>query len=111
MAKGSRGKAGNEHWAKPAIPARIPDTPENVSRSLLNTPPKKPAEWDYLRKPGRTDGKDGWNCAVGAVRAGGDLAFEGEEALLIRGVVGRRVAPDMSRFGFLELKHMLQGLE
>ena len=59
MAKGSRGKAGKERRAKRGMPARIPDTPENVARALLNAPPKKPAEWNYLRKPGRTDGKDG----------------------------------------------------
>ena len=59
MAKGSRGKAGKRHRAKPAMPKPIPDTPDNVARALLNTPPKKPAEWDYLRKPGPADGKDG----------------------------------------------------
>ena len=60
MAKGSRrGKTVKRHWAKRAMPAGIPDTPENVARALLNAPPKKPAEWDYLRKPGRADGKDG----------------------------------------------------
>ena len=58
MAKGSRGKAGKGRRAKTEMPARIPDTPENVARALLNTPPKKPAEWEHLRKQGRTDGKD-----------------------------------------------------
>ena len=58
MAKGSRGKDSKGRRAKRAMPRQIPDTPENVARALLNTPPKKPAEWDYLRKPGRTDGKD-----------------------------------------------------
>ena len=58
MAKGSRGKAGKGRRTKRAMPAQIPDTPENVARALLNTPPKKPAEWEHLRKPGRTDGKD-----------------------------------------------------
>ena len=56
MAKGSRGQAGKGRRSKLAMPARIPDTPENVARTLLNAPPKKPAEWEYLRKPGRTDG-------------------------------------------------------
>jgi len=59
MAKGSRGQAGKGRRAKRAMPEQIPDTPENVAQALLNTPPKKPAEWDYLRKHGRTDGKDG----------------------------------------------------
>ena len=58
MAKGSRGKPGKGHRAKPAMPRPIPDTPENVARALLSAPPKKPAEWEHLRKPGRTDGKD-----------------------------------------------------
>lgn len=58
MAKGSRGQAGKGRRSKAGMPEQIPDTPENVGRALLNTPPKKPAEWDYLRKPGRADGKD-----------------------------------------------------
>ena len=58
MAKGSRGKAGKGRRSKLAMPKPIPDTPENVARALLNTPPKRPAEWDYLRKPERTNGKD-----------------------------------------------------
>ena len=58
MAKGSRSQAGKGRRAKPAMPARIPDTPDNVARALLGAPPKKPAEWDYLRKPGPADGKD-----------------------------------------------------
>ena len=28
----------------------IPDTPENVARAVLNTPPKKRDEWKYLKK-------------------------------------------------------------
>ena len=59
MGKESRGQAGKGRRAKSALPARIPDTPENVARALLSAPPKKPAEWEYLRKPGWTDGKDG----------------------------------------------------
>ena len=58
MGKESRGKAGKRRRAKPAMPARIPDTPENVARALLSAPPKKPAEWEHLRKPGPADGKD-----------------------------------------------------
>ena len=59
MVKGSRVKAGKGHRAKRSMPARIPDTPENVARALLTTPPKKPAEWDYRRKHWPADGKDG----------------------------------------------------
>ena len=59
MAKGSRGKVGKGSRAKRAMPEQIPDTPENVVRALLSTPPKKPAEWEHLRKPGPADGKDG----------------------------------------------------
>ena len=59
MVKGSRGKAGKGRRAKTEMPARIPDTPENVARALLSAPPKKPAEGDYRRKPGPADGKDG----------------------------------------------------
>ena len=59
MGKESRGQAGKGRRDKPAMPGRIPDTPENAARALLNAPPKKPAEWDYRRKRGRTDGKDG----------------------------------------------------
>lgn len=29
------------------IPKRIPDTPENIARALLTTPPKRAGEWRY----------------------------------------------------------------
>ena len=58
MVKGNRGKAGKGRRAKPALPARILDTPENVARALLSAPPKKPAEWEHLRKPGPADSAD-----------------------------------------------------
>ena len=29
------------------IPEPIPDTPENVAKALLTTPPKKESEWRY----------------------------------------------------------------
>ena len=41
MAKGSRGKAGKGHWAKRAMPARIPDAPENVARAFAERPAEK----------------------------------------------------------------------
>ena len=31
------------------MPAPIPDTPENVARALLTTPPKVEGNWDYLK--------------------------------------------------------------
>ena len=31
------------------MPAPIPDTPENVARALVSTPPKDDGEWDYLK--------------------------------------------------------------
>ena len=31
------------------MPDPIPDTPENVARALLSTPPKGEDEWDYLK--------------------------------------------------------------
>ena len=31
------------------MPAPIPDTPENVARTLLTTPPKDEADRDYLK--------------------------------------------------------------
>ena len=32
------------------MPEQIPDTPESVMRALINTPPKKKSDWDYLKK-------------------------------------------------------------
>ena len=32
------------------LPEAIPDTPENVARALLNTPPKDKADWEFLRE-------------------------------------------------------------
>ncbi len=36
---------------KLVMPDPIPDTPENVARALMRSPPKKEDEWRYL-KPG-----------------------------------------------------------
>ena len=30
------------------MPEPIPDTPENIMKVLVNSPPKKPDEWRYL---------------------------------------------------------------
>ena len=35
--------------AKRAMPDPIPDTPENVMRAIVNTPPKSEDEWRYLQ--------------------------------------------------------------
>lgn len=32
------------------LPEPIPDTPENIARALVNTPPKREDEWDYLKE-------------------------------------------------------------
>ena len=34
---------------KNTMPEPIPDTPENIARALLTTPPKKEGDWDYLK--------------------------------------------------------------
>ena len=31
------------------MPERIPDTPENIARALLGTPPKKEEDWRYIK--------------------------------------------------------------
>ena len=43
-AKRSRGRP-----VEKPMPAPIPDTPENVARALLTTPPKDEDEWNYLK--------------------------------------------------------------
>ena len=32
------------------MPEPIPDTPENVMRAILSTPPKRQDEWKYLKE-------------------------------------------------------------
>ena len=32
------------------MPLPIPDTPENVAKAVLNTPPKKAEEWEYMTR-------------------------------------------------------------
>ena len=32
------------------MPDRIPDTPENVAKAVLNTPPKKREDWDFIKR-------------------------------------------------------------
>lgn len=31
------------------LPEKIPDTPENIAKAILNTPLKKAGEWKYLK--------------------------------------------------------------
>ena len=30
-------------------PEPVPDTPENIARALMETPPKEPHEWKFMR--------------------------------------------------------------
>lgn len=32
------------------MPEQIPDTPENVARAVMNTPPKKADDWRFMKK-------------------------------------------------------------
>ena len=34
------------------IADRIPDTPENIARAILRTPPKKEGDWKYTKGRG-----------------------------------------------------------
>lgn len=43
--KRGRGRPDEKAW-----PDLIPDTPENIMRALLETPPKGEDEWRYLRE-------------------------------------------------------------
>ncbi len=42
---------------KNTMPEPIPDTPENIARSLMQGPPKM--EWDYLKAKEKQEEKDG----------------------------------------------------
>ena len=39
------------------MPEQIPDTPENIMRALVSTPPKKRTEWDFLKQNPDVDPK------------------------------------------------------
>ena len=43
----AQGKVGRP--VERSMPDPIPDTPENIARALLTTPPKKEGDWDYLK--------------------------------------------------------------
>lgn len=38
----------NRDYSK--LPEPIPDTPENILKAVLNTPPKKIGEWKYSKE-------------------------------------------------------------
>ena len=40
-----RGRPQEREWPEP-----IPDTPENIARAVLSTPPKAKDEWRYLQE-------------------------------------------------------------
>ena len=53
MKKKSSPKAKRPQGRPPKpMPEQIPDTPENIMRALLATPPKKAHEWDYMKEKG-----------------------------------------------------------
>ena len=43
-------KRGRGRPVKYTMPEPIADTPENIARALLTTPPKKDGDWDYLKE-------------------------------------------------------------
>ena len=47
--KESKEKPKRGRPVKRAMPEPIPDTPKNIMKAVLNTPPKKRGEWDYLK--------------------------------------------------------------
>ena len=49
MGRGVNKKRTRGRPVEKPMPEPIPDTPENIARALLTTPPKKRDEWDYLR--------------------------------------------------------------
>ena len=42
--KRKRGRPQEREWPEP-----IDDTPENIARAVLSTPPKEPEEWRHLQ--------------------------------------------------------------
>ena len=46
----ARGKSKRQRGrsSKRTMPEPIPDTPENIMRAILDTPPKRDDEWRYL---------------------------------------------------------------
>ena len=50
MGRGVNKKRTRGRPVEKPMPEPIPDTPENIARALLTTPPKKKDEWDYLKE-------------------------------------------------------------
>ncbi len=50
MSKDARKPAPRGRPVEKQMPEPIPDTPENIARALLTTPPKKDGDWDYLKE-------------------------------------------------------------
>ena len=50
MNKDDKKPAPRGRPVKNTMPELIPDTPENIARALLTTPPKKEDEWGYLKE-------------------------------------------------------------
>ena len=48
--KGKRKRGRPSRYDK--LPPKIPDTPENIAKVILNTPLQKPDEWRYLKGDG-----------------------------------------------------------
>ena len=59
MARQQRRKVGRP--PKP-MPDPIPDTPENVARALLTSPPRRPDDWEYKKQRPRVELPDGDDC-------------------------------------------------
>ena len=49
MGRGVNKKRTRGRPVEKPMPEPIPDTPENIARALLTTPPKKEGDWDYLK--------------------------------------------------------------
>ena len=45
-------KRGRGRPVEKPIADQIPDTPENIMRAVLETPPKREDEWKYLKLAG-----------------------------------------------------------
>ena len=46
----SKKKARRKSPQKREMPERIPDSPENIMRALVEAPPKKVRDWEYLKE-------------------------------------------------------------
>jgi hypothetical protein len=55
--KGIRGKEEARKVGRPplAMPEPINDTPENVAKAILSTPPKKRDEWRFMQQKKSAD--------------------------------------------------------